>query len=212
MTTLCSSKRYQITGHGTLMLAIGLLILTISAQALAQSSQASSRDSTSGLTPSSATTVYKRVLPDGSVQFSDQPSAGTQAIKLKNITTVPAFKAAPSPASDATGDTKAAYYQSLDILAPESGTAFWSGNGEVAIEVSVQPALQRRHQIEITLDGKLVSKSRTTKVTATEVSRGSHTLTVKLLNAKGVPLKTKQSTFTVHRPIVKRRLAPTSAP
>lgn len=205
MSMLCFYNSLQPLRHGLQILATGLLSISLSSLA---SAQASSNDTTSRNIDTGKTTVYKRVMPDGSVQFSDQPSSGTQAIELKSITTVPAFKAPPSRGNGNASDNKTAFYKALNILSPESGTAFWSGNGEVAIEVSVQPPLQRSHQIEIKLDGQLISRSRTTKVTATEVSRGSHLLTVNLLNAKGEALKSQQSTFTVHRPIVKRRLAP----
>lgn len=208
MTTLCPYNILQHARHGLQILAIGLLSISLSSLALAQTSPANANDIASDNTNTSKTTVYKRVLPDGSIQFSDQPSADTQAIELKNIATVPAFKAVPSRPSGNTQANEAAFYQSLTILAPESGTAFWSGDGSVAIEVQVQPALQRRHQIEIKLDGQILSRARATKASATGVSRGSHTLTVNLLNAKGKVLKSKQSTFTVHRPIVKRSLAP----
>lgn len=168
------------------VLFLALIIVTKSVQA----------DESEGLT-----TVYKVVDADGSVSFSDQPKAESEAILVPPIATVPAIT--PGREAHTTGikvDKPYNRYHSLAILAPANNSAFYSGSGEVDVLLDIQPALIEGDQIQIFLDGQLVPSNNEIQSRLQMISRGLHELQVKLVSKLGKVHKEAFSTFTVHRP------------
>lgn len=152
------------------------------------------------------TRVYKTVHPDGSISYSDQPSDRAEVMDVQPVETVPAYRGNTSAPSAATRTTSppSNFYRSLSIVKPTNESAFWSGNGAVEIEIALQPALRKNDRVRISLDGELLKTSPIPRATLSNIDRGTHQLLVQVVDAQGEVLQAAQSTFTLHRPTVKR--------
>jgi len=151
------------------------------------------------------TIVYKVIAEDGSISFSDEPQEGAKAIQVKPVTTIPAIDVKQNKAltPKQSNSDKAGYYQNLSIVSPANDTAFNSGNGNVQVTVQAQPALRGGDLFELQLDGKFIASQRDTSFQLTSVDRGTHTLTVKIVNGNKETLKVAISSMTIHRPVAK---------
>ena len=94
-------------------------------------------------------------------------------------------------------------YQELRIVEPDDGSAFWSGAGEVAIKVAVQPSLMttQGHRLRVYLDQEMAGGIES--VTLTNVDRGTHEVYAEIVNEDGrILIKSPRIRFTLHRPSV----------
>ena len=153
----------------------------------------------------SATQVYKKVLPDGSTSFSDEEQDNAEVIMVEPVPTVPAFKAPPSssqsPSDD--GDTQDLTYSKLEILSPSNNAAFHTGSGTVEVNIESVPELHKGHRFKIFLGNNLLAEQRGTQVVANNVPRGTHQLSVNIVDRSGSVVKSTNSSFTIHRPSIK---------
>jgi len=151
------------------------------------------------------TTVYKTINPDGSITFSDINQSNAEEIQIKPITTVPALDIPKRASPLATDQTKTStmYYESLEIISPKSGTALYSGNGELNVKVSITPPLRSNDQLQFQLDGTTIATQTGLELNISAVNRGTHRINVNIVNQRGAPLLTTQNTVTVHRPIAR---------
>lgn len=150
------------------------------------------------------TTVYKVKNPDGSVSYSDEPVENAVKMDVEPVTTVPAlqYKDIPAAAKE-TVESKAAYTE-LDIVSPGHDTAFYSGNGVLNISTKLSPELKKGHQYLFTLDGKTIATQSAGSLTVDLVDRGTHTVTVSVVDRQLKTLISAASTFTIHRPKISR--------
>ncbi len=153
--------------------------------------------------PSAHAQIYKRVLPDGTVVFSDTPSPDAEEVKIRKLDTyatpLPKPKSPPSAsqaarntASAPAGKTKAFAYTRLAITSPKNDEAIRANNGELPIKLSIEPGLNTDlgHTIVIFLDGQQASDPFTgPAITLSNVDRGTHTLSAKILDGKGNVVK-----------------------
>jgi hypothetical protein len=144
------------------------------------------------------TTVYKRVRPDGTIEFSDTPIPGGEAIKVQQVPTYklppipkPPQKSAEQPEADVA-------YSAVSVTSPvQDGTLFFDEAG-LPVSVEVQPALKKGHSVVIYLDGQKAAVGASTSFTLKEVFRGSHTVAAAVVNAKGAEqLRSSAVTFNV---------------
>ena len=147
--------------------------------------------------------VYKKVLPDGSVIFTDDPKEGGQKIEVAPLPTIgfpkkAEGKAAAPSASDKrekkneTGSA-ATFYQSFTVSEPTADSAVRANNGSVSVTLSLQPPLdsKKAHKIVFILDGKAVTQPATELSTTLDgLDRGSHTVSAEVRDAQGTVLKT----------------------
>ena len=147
-----------------------------------------------------ATQVYKRVMPDGSVSYSDEPQEGAQAITIQAITTVPALKI--DNISNETNEAKTEQYKytSLKITNPENNSAFNSGSGTVRIAYTSTPSLLNGHKFKVFFGRELVAEHTATEVILPHIDRGTHTISVHIVDRADAILLSNSSTFTIHRP------------
>lgn len=152
--------------------------------------------------------VYRQVDSQGNVTFSDKPSKGAETVQVKPVTTVTLPKmrdlqssSAPEPKS--AGNQADSPYKQVSFTAPENNQAFYSGNGDIAFQVTSTPPLRDGHQFEVTLDGQPVGQGSSGTFTVRNVFRGTHNAQVNVVDRKGRPVATGDGiTFTVHRPSV----------
>lgn len=148
--------------------------------------------------------VYKRVLPDGSVIFSDQPGPDAEEIETPKPQTFTPPPTSTIIAPQTNSDKKpSAPYASLTITTPVHDETIRDNTGNVSVSVSIEPPLQTQaaHKILIKLDGQVVGRPSTTQqLTLENVDRGTHTVQASVLNATGNTLLDSESvTFHMKR-------------
>jgi hypothetical protein len=139
--------------------------------------------------------VYRIVNPDGSVTFTDQPQPGAETVELPPMSTYPAPRvSAPDQASSGQdGESEDAGYSSFVVVAPAPEATIRDNQGNLSMQVRVEPALQveQGHRIQFMVDGVDQGEpSTSTAVTFQNVDRGSHTLSARLIDAEGTTLMT----------------------
>lgn len=136
-------------------------------------------------------TGYRIVHPDGTVEFTDDPSHGGEEIKLREVQTVKkpydeSRQRNTAPDESQKPEKKAiSGYTRLRIITPQPEQTIWFTGGGVTVSVSVDPPLQPGHMVAIGMDGTKRVKSANTSVSMTEVYRGTHTVSAAVVDANG---------------------------
>jgi hypothetical protein len=145
--------------------------------------------------------IYKKILPDGTVIFTDQPEEGATALTLPPLPTYdgPATtnKPAPSPAAEKPAKTaepaaKVVTYTRLAIEQPANDSPVRNNSGEVTVAVTLEPALSAKdgHTIVVLLDGKpAAAPAAATSITLQGVERGTHVVEAVVNDANGKALQ-----------------------
>ncbi len=150
---------------------------------------------------SSAGKVYKKVNPDGSVEYSDVPQDATsEPIKLKpiqSITLPPLPKTTASPSSAPT--VKPFKYENINITSPKDDEGIRSNNGDFTASGSLTPGLQsdQEHHIQWLLDGKPVPGASSLTLSLKNLDRGTHQLQLRVVNFSG-KAEIETSTISFH--------------
>ncbi len=145
--------------------------------------------------------VYKRVNPDGSVEYSDQPIQGGEVMNVPKGSTftmpeTPVTTAAPaSPA-----EQPAINYDSLEITQPANDKAIRSNEGKLTALARVTPQLAPDHRFRWKMDGDVVQDVNSPELRINNVNRGSHTLQAEIVDPDGKVLIASDSvTFHMMR-------------
>lgn len=141
--------------------------------------------------------IYKWVLPDGRILYSDRPQeADAEELKLKPLQT---YEAPKLPTGNSTAKPKtplATKYTEFGFLQPEPDASLRDDGGTVSISLRLQPGLGADHSIDILMDGKVLGSGRTTGLELQNVDRGSHTLRAVIKDQAGKELaQTSPVTF-----------------
>lgn len=128
---------------------------------------------------------YKVVRPDGTVEFSDQPTPGAQEITLPKAQSYEAPPPPPpAPAVEPT-TPPGPPYSLLAIATPEPDQTLHNGETPVGVTVQVVPALRPGHRLVILLDGSEAASGAGTRYTLSGVERGSHVLVAQVRDGRG---------------------------
>ncbi|SOB76705.1 protein of unknown function [Marinobacter sp. LV10R510-11A] len=148
--------------------------------------------------------VYRNVDAQGNVTFSDEPSKGAEAVKVKPVTTITLPKPQNVRETDKLREDvkrEGSVYESVSFTHPENEQAFYSGSGDVRFDMRSTPGLKPGHKYEVTLDGQPVGQSTSGSVNVSNVYRGTHNAGIHIVDKNGVQIKTGSPVrFTVHRP------------
>lgn len=134
--------------------------------------------------------VYKRVNPDGSVEYSDQPIEDAEVMRVpKGSTfTMPSTSTSslsPSSRSQRASDN-AESYASLEITLPKNDEAIRSNDGRVTALAKSDPTLLSGHRFRWNMDGTVLPKETTDPILLMkEVDRGTHKLSVTIVDNEG---------------------------
>lgn len=151
--------------------------------------------------PDAPKKIYKHQQPDGSVIYTDEPAPGAEEIRVQQVPTyeppkTPRFTPYQSqPETQAQGRG----YERFAITAPDNDQAIRENTGNVTISVSISPALDSRHQIEYSLDGQQVATTDQTSQLLENVARGTHTVSAKVVDARGKVLAESSVVFHLQR-------------
>ncbi|MEL0036076.1 MAG: hypothetical protein VW874_00345 [Gammaproteobacteria bacterium] len=88
-------------------------------------------------------------------------------------------------------------YQNFAIASPVNDATVRDNQGNIQIALDIRPSLQPGHKVQILIDGQVISESRGVITTASNVDRGTHNITAKIVGAKNKVIKTT-APVTVH--------------
>lgn len=151
--------------------------------------------------------VYKKVNPDGTVEYSDQPIEGSEEIVVEQA---PATRFEKSPDINyqpPVRDREDASRYEVTITSPGNDESIRANTGNVTLQGNVQPGLQGGHQLRWTLDGEPLDQTGPT-VNLTNVDRGTHSVRLEVVARDGTVLGTSEP-VTFH--LLRHSIAP-SAP
>lgn len=177
------------------------------------------------------TAIYRSVDETGAVLFSDQQLPGAERVI---VDVIPGYSPVPVPrdlfdATDETSDeledellTDLSPDYILSIVNPVADESVWINDGNVAVDVLIQPELQQQlgHLVQLTLNGRLVgSPVPTNSFLLQHLDRGSHELMATVIDEQGDTLASSETiVFHLHRATVRQhqqnqqQLAPQGIP
>ncbi|HEV2110462.1 MAG TPA: DUF4124 domain-containing protein [Gammaproteobacteria bacterium] len=154
------------------------------------------------LTTALGGTLYKWVVDQGNVHYSDKPQPGATKLHLPKPTTYAApMVAVPGQAAPGTQPVSGAYSR-FEIASPAPEQTFWNVQS-VTVTLAVQPGLQSGDTVTITVDGKSQGPGTSTTVTFDNLDRGAHTVQATLQEAGGGTTTAKPVTFYIQRAVKK---------
>ncbi len=148
----------------------------------------------------SAETVYKTVDKEGNIIFSDTKTENAEVIEIQDaqaldIPKVRAFKLSPPKEKH-----KTSVYTKLVIVSPQNDATIHSNEGNVNININIEPEINNKDTLVLYLDGKQVETGKKPQFLLTNINRGTHTVAVALKNQDGVEVKhSDKVTFHVRR-------------
>ena len=143
--------------------------------------------------------VYKTIDEDGNVIFTDRPSLNSEEIKLKELKTTETVKPTSITSGSKNKNKGNHSYKKLIVSNPANGSAIRSNNGNVSISISLEPSLRAGHRILISVDGKEVSKGSGKSVSLTNLDRGTHAVTVRIIDSSSNAMISASSSFSILR-------------
>lgn len=158
------------------------------------------------LATSATAGVYKRVNPDGSIEFTDKP----EEIGEKPIVVPPPSSYSPPPAPKpappaAASKTAVVSYESLTITSPPNDTTIRDNEGKITITAGSKPGLQKGHRYKLLMDGKEAGKGPNNSFEVKNVDRGSHSFTVQIIDENArVIVQSEPVTVHLHRASARR--------
>lgn len=132
--------------------------------------------------------VYKRVNPDGSVEYSDQPIEGAEVMKVpkgSTFTMPEAPGAVAVPPADSATEEASVSYDSLEITRPTNDETIRSNEGKLTALARVVPGLASDHRFRWKMDGEIVQDVNSPELRLNNVNRGSHTLQAEIVDVDG---------------------------
>ncbi|MBN3967456.1 DUF4124 domain-containing protein [Pseudomonas gregormendelii] len=133
--------------------------------------------------------IFTYVDAQGNRVFTDQPGSGN----AKRVPLAPGNRMSANPGSAKPAPPRPQAeapplyrYDLLRVLVPEPDATLRSSAGELIVSVTSEPGLQRGHRYRLLLDGKPTAEPGLSPVFAlTNVDRGSHNLSVEILDQQG---------------------------
>ncbi|MBL1278475.1 MAG: hypothetical protein COB30_020565 [Ectothiorhodospiraceae bacterium] len=144
--------------------------------------------------------LYKRVNPDGSVEFTDIPAnSDDEPLKLAPLST---FKSTlpPREGIKIPSTSASVKYTSAKIISPANETTIRDNAGIITVNASVSPGLQSGHKIVLLDNGVIKGESTSGSFTISNADRGAHALSIQVQNKSGKTLISSGSvTVYLHR-------------
>ena len=142
----------------------------------------------SSVSGAGAVTVYRKVMPDGSVKFSDTPIPGGEEIEVdpepvddvnREITTKQIRRLQQQQKIDqlreqAAKKKPAVAYQSIEITSPQVDQIIRSNGGVLPVAVTILPPLAEGDEVLFYVDGSVASRSSSATAQLTGIANGRH--------------------------------------
>ncbi len=148
--------------------------------------------------------VYRVEDDQGEVTYTDSPAEGSraQSVELPPLNTQPGLpvrqQSKPAAAEPGQG------YTTAYILQPENDSTVPPGQLDIVVQVALEPTLQTGHLLQLYFDGQPYGEPVAgTAFSIGDLTRGSHSIHAKVLNADGEVLTTVDPVVVfVHRAAV----------
>lgn len=144
--------------------------------------------------------IYKNVKPDGSIEFSDTPQAGAEAITLDPLPTVRLLEGGGSALADSPlYSASMSIYKEVRIGSPEHNATIPVGAaGSFDLSVIIKPQLAASHTIQLVVNGEPFGQpTQKTEFQFSNIDRGSHIISANIVDGSGKTLAST-SDITVH--------------
>lgn len=134
--------------------------------------------------------IYSYIDEQGNRAFTDRPAGrAVEQVKSSPTNSMPAMPiVVPAPSRNKADAEPAAFYRQLNILQPDPDATIRDNAGSLVVSVSSEPALQPGHQYQLLLDGNPLTASDSAILALEYVDRGSHQLTVEIIDSQGKTL------------------------
>jgi hypothetical protein len=144
--------------------------------------------------------VYKRIGPDGSVQFSDRPGPDAEKVDVGPIQTLKLPPVRPGKSTRGPQQRQAFQYTEFSIVSPANEEGIRANDGNVTVRMALQPALRPGDTVAVTVDGERIGTGGSTTIQLTNLPRGGHTIQAAVIDTEGKELVQAQPvTFYVLR-------------
>lgn len=139
------------------------------------------------------------------VHYSDVPASGAKPMKLASVQSYSPLSSS-MVTSTVTAVTAEHVYKYICITSPDDqATIVNKIQGDITVNVDLRPTLKLGDQIQLLLDGKVVSSQKYTSFKLKDIDRGAHTLLAQIINVNNKILITSSSvTFYMQRPMKKQ--------
>lgn len=155
------------------------------------------------LAPALADTIYRSVDEHGRPVFSDRPGPGSEPLQVGPLNVERPVQPLPRVEAESPAEEQFTRYRSLEITAPRDAVP--NGLVPTDVEVRIDPALREGHRLELLLDGAFHAAAEEPAFTIEQMSRGPHTLQVRVVDAAGRKLQSSpEIEVYVHWPRVNR--------
>ncbi|WP_419533611.1 DUF4124 domain-containing protein [Endozoicomonas sp.] len=145
--------------------------------------------------------IYKTVDKDGNIIFTDsrpadQPSEEVQLRPITPMSSVPTSRPGSSVSSQEESEEM---YSLLEIVEPANDATVRS-QGNFTVRIATEPRVLSGHRIRLLLDGDVVGESkRKLSFELKNIDRGTHTLTVEIVDNRKKVVQSSNNTIHVHR-------------
>ncbi|NNF51486.1 MAG: DUF4124 domain-containing protein [Gammaproteobacteria bacterium] len=161
--------------------------------------------------------TYRWVDENGVVHYSDRPRENAELVEVPTAQTYtpsarPGARAAGQSAATPAGTRgpaqEQAAYQSLRVVRPAPQETYRNIGGELAVSLSLSPALKPGHRLRVLYDGQPWPSwpERLLSYTLSGVYRGEHNIKAEVVGADGKVVASSDTvTFFVHQTSVNNR-------
>ena len=147
--------------------------------------------------------VYRWVDDSGVVNFSNVDSDKGEKIEILETMKIPSIKWSMAADEDSIILEKK-MNPKLSISSPIDQSAFYSTQGNVNIKIDNDQPIPEDMNLIVRLDDRIVGAKNATNIELSNVNRGTHTVSVELVNKDGESVSKSSSVFTLHRATVYR--------
>ena len=149
--------------------------------------------------------IYRTVDAYGNVTYTDVPPRADQSSTTVELDPLNSFetKAASTPdarqlwivqnEAEAPVEAVVLEYEFLRIKSPSNDATVRNNAGNLSIATTVSPQLQPGHSLRLLLDGSPQETSRNAEFTLNNVDRGTHRLSVEIVDEAGSVLLTSEA-------------------
>ena len=147
-------------------------------------------------------TVYRWQRPDGTVEFSDEPRSGAEAVVVEEPMIQSSPRLFPRPQVRSDSDFS---YNSLKITEPPADATFRNSEAdEVTVAGVVEPKLRRRDQVFLLVDGVVTAQAKSLSFKTGRLERGRHLLQLEIRSTDERPIiQSDAVAINVHRAVAR---------
>jgi hypothetical protein len=145
--------------------------------------------------------IYKYLDENGRIAYSDKPVEGAKKMKVQRQPTPQQDQSTDDEeTAEVDEDGEVTSYKSLKVLNPTQGKVISDRSGSVQVIFLPSPRLSAQHQLVINVDGKDISRGKHANLNLSNVHRGSHTVSGRIVDADGnLMIESPSVTFHVRR-------------